>query len=1191
MNAMNVLSQCAKKTCLLVTGLCLSLSSLSQAQNPEKLLYTVGKTFTTNAGSTKHDYLLWQPGDIANTYGKRFAIYSKAGDADATSNYTLLSVQMLQTSPSAILALLKLGESMDADGASLSGRITVLHAESQGTPQLVGTIPAALDLDVAQKLAQIMKTASTDPEILQSLLALGRTHPGVMMSMGHGFSIKVAPSALTTYEVREVNASNVDVRVIGRVTLQANAPQALVAPLRPHPFPNKVDANLQLAASAKDHLNVRLRWGTPDTLRALQPHTFGYNVYRVPDAPGFNPATVTTAAQALTTGVRVNNLPIPASDLMTDAEAANTAFKDDVFFIADDKNPPNDRFKDGETFWYFAAARDIAGHAGPLSPGTKVVMCDRLPPSQPSIHTVENVFGIAGSDPAAGTAAQHLRVVIEQTANIPVENKAKSYRVYRWHMANDWQTHGKNINVNFIGSVNHDPAKKFVTFDDNNPFDFDVDGLAGVDTGSSVATNQNSAMMGKTVWYTVRSEDDAACVPKNLSGHCSPVYGVLRDRVGPPAPSGFINRCYCFPIINILDRVEQVANKDYNKEDDFTGIVVRVARTDRENKELFEKVKSFDIQWGSITEKETFTPLYSKTFQFSGKQRFKDVVIPFIGGGEKYSVRVRSKTDEKTFSEWRSISVTAATPQPSKPLMNFYQFFAAVKKNCVPVDTGTMPPSDVIDPDGNINVITGVVNLTPGVREVRVFRRIGHDGTMTMIAKTALLEDALQYNWKEDAASLQNGVEACYYAQTFDEHRNSSPLIKLGCVILRSDNIGTPLLADLEFFGAVSSGTGQAKVSWFCDPVGVDRFEVWVASSSGIFPIRITSPDLTPVVISEAQLSQTTADGTELLFETFQTKRLESGFGSGGNFSITVDIPAGEDLYYIIRPVGPMIEEPTMNKHTRNAGVFSNMVHGTWIEPVTGPQAVIPWPARPLPDVANIVNFILTMTTGEGPFYAHPLPAARSNYYKASSLILMGVFPAVTDSKEPNIASFSNDRDPIKWIFKHRPQANLGSGTDALDSSVPFVVYRYQVPSTRFPNAKPNIIQITPMIDRMAYKKDVDSPSLTSRDPFFVFQGLQNKEVYELPVPLGGFFTRSQTPGVPSYSLGVPTAASASIPYLKPAYTNPNAQQIKGITPTGMWLKDSHPAARGASYQYLIVHFDPRGEISKVTPTNIVKHL
>jgi len=39
-----------------------------------------------------------------------------------------------------------------------------------------------------------------------------------------------------------------------------------------------------------------------------------------------------------------------------------------------------------------------------------------------------------------------------------------------------------------------------------------------------------------------------------------------------------------------------------------------------------------------------------------------------------------------------------------------------------------------------------------------------------------------------------------------------------------------------------------------------------------------------------------------------------------------------------------------------------------------------------------------------------------------------------------------------------------------------------------------------------------------------------------------------------------------------------------------VWWVDPMPVAKGAKYQYIIVHFTKRGEISRVIPTNQVQH-
>jgi len=610
------------------------LSSSLLAQNADPLVYTVGNSYPSVPGKT-HNYLLWQPGDVTTTYGKKFAVYGKNGTASSVAPYVRLGIQAVQTSPSAIQALLMLGAQFDHDAGSLPERIVALHAEAQAQPLAAGTVfPTEINIDVAQKLAQIMSTASTDPEILQSLISLGRAHPGVMMSMGHGFAIEVPTDSINTYEVREIGIGNTDIRAVGRVSLKASAPYTLPPAGRPFPNPHPVDPALQLVASAKDHLNVRLRWGISNTLRLALPKAYGFNLYRVPKG-ATNPFTLTTEALALAEpgAVRVNSLPIAASDLFTDAEAANLSLKREVFFYADDKNPPSDPFVDGETFYYFVAARDIAGHPGPLSPPTEVTMCDRLPPSQPSILSVDNIFDFNSANTAARTGNQHLRVVIQQVPEDPVENRAFKYRVYRWHSATDWQRHGGDPNFNFIGEVSHLEGATTVYFDDNNAADVDTDYVNattnGPDTGAAIASSQGDFNMGKTVWYTVRAVDAASCNPPNQSGHSGALYGVLRDRVGPEKPTGLINHCYCLPGIEDGQNFLTPSN-GYGVDEDFRGAVVRVNRIDLKNREtILKKIRSYEVQIGKFKDQGLpFEVLFSRTYYFKGMSPFGEIVLP-----------------------------------------------------------------------------------------------------------------------------------------------------------------------------------------------------------------------------------------------------------------------------------------------------------------------------------------------------------------------------------------------------------------------------------------------------------------------------------------------------------------------------------------------------------------------------------
>lgn len=1235
---------------------------LSAQNNADPLVYTVGKTFETNAGATLHNYVLWQPGDARTTFGKKFGIYAKDGNANSPNPYTRLGIQTLQTSPSAIQALLKLGEKFDADGEGLPEMIVALNAEANATPLPDGfAFPSEINLDVAQKLAQIMTIAQTDAEVLQSLVSLGRAHPGVQMAIGLGWSIETTPSTVITYEVRELDLADNDVRVIGRVTLDSDNPQMLLAPGRPYQLPHEVDPDLQLAASAKDHLAVRLRWSTPNGLRTLLPHTYGFNLYRVPkadvDAATADPDSLDTAADITNLGgVKVNMLPIPASNLLTDAEASDISFAKEVFFFGDDNNPPvllpasppnppmpTPPFADGDTFYYYVAARDIAGHPGPLSSPTQITICDRLPPSTPAIVSVDNVFDTAGSDPANETGQQHLRITIRQVPESPAENRAYKYRVYRWHSATDWQRHGGNPAVNFIGEVNHIDGEDYVTFDDDDATDLDIDGpggsgpdgLGGVDTGAPVVNSESDPAMGQTFWYTVRAVDGSACTPENMSGHCGAVYGVPRDRVGPPQPIGSLISCFCIPRVNLANEGVAVPRPPYGVPQSFPGFVVRVSRLDNEDRDrVLKKIKSVDIQYGEEKfdqqQNFTFDPVFSRTYFFKGMEPFADVLVP-NRPADGLVIRVRSRLGDGSVSRWATVGTIGGQPKLGEIFR--YDFRAWIEVCCptlisssvlrnkdgsiderilallppqssdedcpawIEVDPGSVPPgTNPVGPDDSITGVCGNVYLFDDIREVRIYRRVGTAGKLTLIARQSG-ESALPtvYSWKESAPVLINGIEACYYAQTFDENGNASPLTRIGCVTVVNEDLGVPMMMDPVDLDP-SGSDALVKLSWFCDPVGIDRFEVWAAAEGGESP-GITSFDLTSEISTEISPVLNTEAEEDLTFSVYRTTSLASGFGNGGGeFCLTVAVPADKKIYYAIRPIGAQLPDQVTGEYEYAIGDFSNIVSDKWVAPPAALQDVVPWPAKPLPSIAGVSVPVDSYIAEEGPYYAHPIIPETMNSMGASAGILVGAYPAVFSNEQSQKGNFLANRDPMDWLFKYRKQPGESVSSDDLEALAPFIIYRYQVSSPRYPNAKPNLVQVTPLIDRMAYQtlssKDQNGREFDYycvQDPFFLFTPLDQSSPVPMPVPLSGLFSRDPA----SFTTGI---ASSNDPAANPPYLQPeNINGPGGGSPayrilSAIWVRDTQPVAEGASYQYLIVPFTERGEIKRVIPTNTISH-
>ncbi len=1148
---MNSNSQPAIAT-LVLTAVALIHSSF--AQNADPVVYTVGNTYDVGGG-THYAYLLWQPGDATTTFGKSFAIYRKNGAANSANPYARLSVQSLQTSPGAIHALLKLGGMIDANAAAAAARINLLYSQTTLQPdEVIEPTPAAPDPVVAGQLATLFEIAAGDPEILQRLMFLGRTHPGVMISMGHAFAIKVTPNSLHTYEVREIDGPGNDLRVIGRVTLDAANPLMLARPGRPvavpHPAP---DPRTQLRHSGKDHLACRFRWGMPVALRRLVPHTFGYDLYRVkkdvavslnwdnplnpPDISNLLALVQASSGNPDPNAKRVNQLPVLPDTVLTELEAANLADRETIF-THDDNEPPEHPFQSGEDFYYYVAARDIAGHPGPCSGGTYVIYCDRLPPPVPTIESVDNVH-TAGTpeETARQEGYQHFRIRINQLPDLPEKNAPARYWIYRWTHSQESMFKGRNPLSNRVAVVNHVPGQRFVEYEDTGA---DAPGI----------TPNDESDYGITHWYTVRAEDeqDPACAPFNLSGHSPPLWGVLRDRKGPGRATGTASRCLAFPLIEKLG-VEPGSKSDFGLRGDQPGFIIRMTCRD-------PLINSYDVWVDDPTTKTN--PDFEST-RFATSSGIKTLCIP-IPEQEGTVIEVRCRTRNGQVSSWSR--TTDLLPPSSPGAANIYSYQCNVEARYTEI--GNIPPAEFPvrhefeGPDKMYAGPRGTITIPADAREWRVYRRTGPRGSYEMIGRGA--GDALppEEEWTDRAPPTVNDTAVCYFGQLFDENGNAGPLTQLACFTFSGGTLPIPMLEDIQHLES-SADKAQIKLKWFCDTVGVDRFEVW-AAAEGIDDPAVEGASLSNSLDASPSTVISTPDG-EIVFTPYQTPRVTNPlFGeSSPDFNLTLLVPDGKKVYFAVRAV-------TSGRFgNRTVGPWSNVVFDHWQEPSLPGQPVIPWPDRPLPTLQELGYDITKCVKGEGPFYAQKLPREAPG----AAGIMVGSFLADSVNETESSTSFwrKTANNPLNNFFRFRNQQNGSPGADNLQSIIPFAVYRHQVANTSHPDVVPNLTQVTPLIDRITYK--TKGQSLEVNDPFFLFP-TTTFDPYQVRIPIAGTFERDGT-----FDTEVLTEQGSPPDYLK---------GCNGI----MLVLDRLPVIQGRSYQYLLVHFDNRGEVERVIPTNIV---
>lgn len=1134
---------------LFIFGLWVLACSQVSGQGTDPLLTTVGTT--VEADGRTYTYILWQPGEAGTTFGKRYAVYSKEGDLAANSDFQRLGIQRVQTNPTTIRALLEVGAKIDADAEDAPTRIDGIYRDITLNSNAAASVVNDVTLDAAGKLAYLIESAVIDPELLDRMFFLGRAHPGVMMALGHAFAIQVEGAGLRTYEIREIDDSNVDVQVVGRVELDLTNPFSAPAPGAPVAIAHQVDPDAQFPISPKDHLNVRLRWGVPSKLRAALPFTFGYDLYRVkakvaeglgwdnePPSPSQMVSAIRTENESDSDPdfSRVNALPILLGDrLLTLAEAADTSSDPERFDLADDGIYYYDEggdltrreFLDGEQFYYYVAARGITGYPGELSSGTLVTMCDRLPPSPPRIFSVLGDFvkPTNAVDWAAQAGEAIMEVKFEQVPQALGRDAAERYYIYRWNKAGEHLEQPGNTTRGRIGMMTHQAGQEYAVFRDTTP------GAPTVATASD-----------QTVWYTIRAVGQSACAGETLGGHSPPAGGVLRDFSAPDAADGTLLVCRTKVAVEKLSR--QTSPPDNFDLADFVGISVNVAR--QSSAVVAAKIK---VSSGDQT---TQTTLYDRQHYFqSGNELL--INLPFrepVGGSQRLSISVQAITSTGRVSN----VATATSPTLEFPVdYAIYRFIASGSKVCDPIETITENPvvHESRDDEGKVNPVEGTVTVpaNQGVGEWRVYRRVGSDGPLTLIFKREEEGSAEVQGggWSDPTPPHANGARVCYYSQTIDKNGNPSELKRLGCMQMANPDLPTPMLSPVT----VQNGSSGAEVrlEWFCDPVGVDRFEILVAQDGGGIPNLGGISD----VLGQAAIAGVSSDRPELAFYPFQSPRITSAYGPGPSFAQSIGIPTDKRLYFAVRAVGP-------GAFPRTSGSASNVAEARWQTPLPPNQPVIPWPARPLPSTFEMRRPIDAYLAGEGPLWSIRLP----NDFGIPVGILVGLVPESPQSNSSSGMPIDVDiAAPEDLLFDLR---NPGGG-GSRDELMPFLVYRYQIPSAAFPNARPNLSQCTPLIDRLSYKKLKVGNSYQLNDPFFI--GLPLDSSIELPID------GAWGPGVPPI-LGDPSTIPAPAPYLE------NGK-------LGLYLKDQLPVIRGAQYRHVMVMMTDDGEIRQVVALNPVQ--
>ena len=1095
------------------------------AQTPlSNLIIAVGTTIQAN-NAQNWSYLVIGAQESTLVAGKQFAVYGKNDYATNAGAFTLRGKLAQQTSVSAINDLLNQSVVLREDLPSLSNAMNVvLHK-----------IPDATSLALPQKLTVALQLAASDPAMRSTLSLLGRIHPGILLCGGQAFSEAInTVTTYEIRELNPADGTAGD--VLGRVTVVPGSPVVLPAPGFPFQLKSAGMSFGDSTNNTAERIKIYLRWGTPPELRRLALLNYGFNVWRMPKAiaeQNHFDTTPPSLGLLYANATLANDAPVMASkDFAANmpGEASDTT----TFYFADDngRRYGSPMFVDGAQYYYFITARDLLGRDGLVSAGTLAMACRRLPPDAPTGLKVKNVLQAVS---VSGVATNQPRLQLSWTQNTDTNHNVTEYWIYLWDnpssaMTNDAtpldhrigvvpQRAGTNVNM-FVDSGANLPAAPSVS-----NYWFTVRAVSQAACGSLLSPHSAPA------WGVLREREGPAAAAGEVLGSCgTPVVMFLNlNTLSSPANTNGLtwsyrltcqrrDRAIAWAQFSLASAVSSnsIGPVQFPPDSDSVSVDVAVPVGTNALVSAVCAVGDYDDRVSPPVTTYFTTAVAAGTQQeavFSGGE----LLLTMLNSADPLLRALNGSIDGCPLA-------AHATPYPdgtvglqfSQDAYTGYPRIIEVLSNSVWLDVGVAWPDTnqvywVSYPAcvlGPLPAFRGcIVNLPDGgdcnqhisrasengpvaplkirfrptlrSREFRLYRRVD-DGPASLIAQGTTSFDAANPTRAiviPDDVMPPVAAHLCYYVQMLDEHGNGSPLAFLGCKYAKPAVLPRPVLAEPKSVG--DANHPQVLLSWFCPTSGVHRFEIKIhrddQAGSGN-PTGLVGTKLFRLLSYNTKRSYAGLFAARVRFLVFDEAQLTPPigpeFGPGPQFSLTADVVAGGTYTITVAAVDDQ-DKPQADSEAQTF---------TWHIAATN-VLTVPWPARPLPPLTHfdddnggtnyrVAAMILRDTTNNLDV-RYPVGVRIGNLSLMSSSYL-GDFGLNVGST--NFFYFlwqyqlggSYWQDPQKFVFTRNSADPSRNG----DSLLPVAVYRLQVTNSSFPKVSGNLIQVTPLIERIPWKHD-----------------------------------------------------------------------------------------------------------------------
>jgi hypothetical protein len=1029
-------------------------------------------------------YVLWQAPDATLLSGKRFAVFSKSGIASAAGSYSLTTI----TKPT--LRAIDIAP------------ILVDNPQLFVEPELVEAIDALFDISLppamplSEKLSALMMISDRDAGAFEQMILLSRVHPVIALCLGTAAALPLTGGGTTTFELRALPGNDLaragdSIDVAGRVTVDPASPVTLPAPQAPVEI---------LLDGPKSHLAIRMRWDIGDNLRAMSVFQHGYNVYRVErDFAETNnyqvtPPTVLALTDPATPRIaRINNLPI------LPPEGGDYFIHDDNRRFEEGGTP----FEEGAQYYYFVTARDVLGRNGTPSAGTLMTAIGRRRPAPPVGVEVVNYFDRT----PAGVSQKHLKVSWFSPLRGQIPD---NYLVFRWDS---------------IGAMQAAMADAV-----NNPL-VPIEVIAHVqDKFDYCLVDDFDAVEGRTYWYSVMATWENAIGEQLFSPNSSMVWGVLRDRVGPgpvlnptrEVTTRSLTASSAAPVVLVADDPEAPVPIELtlnpNHEDITWARFIHIDEPIAVLPENFsvpqDPASPLPQNWNLIGDVDVSLAEIKVTYRPADAVK-QGLLVCVVGtDSELRAVAVANVRDFGTAMNGNGWTVR-------------FKAHYEVKTAVVPADEPLVHPHLAIDV-GVLREINLGHRAPDTAKTYKLYRRVDN-ASLTLVKSgiyAAPVLNVIEWTYREVELPA-NASRLCHYIQTFDEHGNPSAMQLVSCVQTTARvPIAKPLLTPLIASG--DSAAATASMVWACDPYGVDRFRVLVGESTEGAPM-ITSSLWTPDPLRGFE----TID--DLKYHSFFTPRTAM-FGADGRFELPLEVIPGEA--YVFRVIAISAAGDT--------SFASDPVSFTWQQSEVAPGPQVAWPVRRAGEVVVDIDSQLLLE-----------PRWIDNVESGFTGVAVRIGQVILESHTGFFAGSldENGRQPTRLVGVMKPAHTYISGLSgtlevvlnpdplAAGPTTPrsFVLYRAQVANDRYPKVSGQLVQVTPLIDRIR-SRGVDSSNV------------------DIP-PNGG---------------ALQSALRIYDPFIDAIRENDQSSVVQFI------IKDTQGVISGACYRYELVRFSPDGEIASI---------